>query len=201
MSHGLSQYDGLELNRSTSVDVPRVGGRPGAQASLLPETRKLRHAVGDALSAFVDVQSAAPALNLKRRWVEAMYWFGQARREGSDFVALVKLGITLDILAKGGKFRGILTMSGAVLGMKDSDPITSDQRSLKSFVKQLYDDSRSQIAHGGRLALLQELPLERPLQTRLPRKCLSDTSPVWRSILDRTPTRILLRPYLHYELC
>lgn len=159
-SHGLSQYDGRGLNRSWSVDFPHLGGRPGAQVALLHDTRKLRAAVGEALVAFIEVQSTRSATALKQRWVEAMYWFGQSRREKSDFIALVKLGIALDVLAKGSKARGICDMACAVLGIQATDAITTDNVTLKDFVKKLYNDGRSRISHGGALALLQELPLE-----------------------------------------
>jgi len=154
----ISQFEGAKsFNTSTSIDVPRIGGRPGSQSNFLGETHKLRRAVGDALSAFVEVAPATAAPKLKQRWVEAMYWFGQARREDDEFIALVKYGIALDILAKGGKARGILALCTAVLDMTETDIITSDGRELNKVVKALYDDGRSQIAHGGRLALLTTL--------------------------------------------
>ncbi len=89
-----------------------------------------------------------------------MYWFGQARREKNEFIAVVKYGICLDILAKGSRANGILKLCCAVLGMAEADSMTSDGRSLELVVRKLYEDGRSQIAHGGRLALLQELPVE-----------------------------------------
>ena len=135
---------------------------PGAQVSLLEDTRKLRSAVGDALQAFVEVNPSVASPCLKQRWVEAMYWFGQARREENDFIALVKIGIALDVLAKGGKTRGILALSIAILDKEDDYVIASDGLKLGKLVEKLYEDGRSQIAHGGRLALLNQLPL--PLQ-------------------------------------
>jgi len=160
MYYGLSQFEGAgDFNSSTSIDNPRVGGRPGAQAGFLHDTRKLRAAVGHALQAFVDVTPKGSVPLLKQRWVEAMYWFGQARREKNDFIALVKLGIGLDILAKGGKAKGILRLCCTILGKDKTDVVTSDGMELGALVSKLYDDGRSQIAHGGRLALLHELPV------------------------------------------
>jgi hypothetical protein len=174
ISHGLSQFDGSGLNLSFSLDMPHIGGRPGAQAALLNDTRKLREAVGDALTAFVNVQPHGLAPAMKRRWVEAMYWYGQALRERTEFIALVKIGVALDVLAKGGKFKGILAMACAVLGVQEADSITTDNRTIKSFVKKLYDDGRSRIAHGGSLALLAELPLERHLADSFAARILID---------------------------
>jgi hypothetical protein len=89
-----------------------------------------------------------------------MYWFGQARRDRNEFIALVKFGIALDVLAKGLRANGILQLTCALFDKRDSDVITSDNRALKEIVKTLYEEGRSQIAHGGRLALLQELPID-----------------------------------------
>lgn len=163
MTHRLSQNEGRGLNKSWSMDSPHLGGKPGEQATLLRNNRKLRKAVGNALESFIEPSPSGRAPELKRRWVEAMYWYGQARREQSDFIALVKHGIALDVLAKGGRSRGIVTLSCAVLNLTEGDAITSDGRTLRALVEKLYNDGRSQIAHGGRLALLQELPLERQL--------------------------------------
>jgi hypothetical protein len=160
MHYGLSQFEGMSgFNSSTSIDLPHIGGRPGAQVAFLHDTRKLRAAVADALQAFVDVSPEGNVPLLKQRWVEAMYWFGQARREKNDFISLVKLGIALDILAKGGKAKGILRLCCAVLNKNEAEVVTSDGLQLGALVTKLYDDGRSQIAHGGRLALLRELPV------------------------------------------
>ncbi|WP_316159387.1 HEPN domain-containing protein [Bradyrhizobium sp. SZCCHNRI3042] len=161
MSRSLSQYEGAGgFNSSTSVDVPRLGGKPGAQADYLHDLRKLHADAGKALQDFVDLKPTGSCPTLMRRWVEAMYWFGQARREKSDFIALVKIGISLDVLAKGGKNKGILALASAIMSLAPVDAVTSEGQSLASFVKKLYDEGRSKIAHGGSLALLQELPLE-----------------------------------------
>jgi hypothetical protein len=163
LTYGLSQFDGRKFNQSSSSDFPYIGGRPGSQSALLHGTRKLRDAVGDTLADFIALKPQSAASALKRRWVEAMYWYGQARRERTEFIALVKTGVAMDVLAKGGQCFGILQMACAVLGMAASDPVTTDGRSLKSFVEKLYNEGRSKIAHGGSLALLSEMPLDRHL--------------------------------------
>jgi hypothetical protein len=161
MSRAFSQFEGAGgFNTSTSVDVPNIGGKPGAQANYLHDLRKLHADSGKALQDFVDLAPSGSCPTLMRRWIEAMYWFGQARREKSDFIALVKIGVALDVLAKGGKNKGILALASAIMSLAPQDAVTNDGQSLASFVKKLYDEGRSKIAHGGSLALLQELPLE-----------------------------------------
>lgn len=110
-SRAFSQYEGASVfYTSTSFDVPNTGGKPGAQAKYLHDLRKLHADAGKALQEFVDLNPSGSCPNLMRRWIEAMYWFGQARRQKSDFIALVKIGIALDVPAKGGKYRGILAL-------------------------------------------------------------------------------------------
>jgi hypothetical protein len=89
-----------------------------------------------------------------------MYWFGQSRRERNDFIALVKLGISLDVLVEGGQEWGIKELTKALFGKEESDIISTEKYTLKQVVDRLYKDGRSKIAHGGSLALLRELPLE-----------------------------------------
>lgn len=167
----ISQYDGRGLNRRTSFNLPHVGGRPGTQAQLLKGTSKLQDAVASALISFVS-DDAAKRMSLKQRWVEAMYWFGQSRREMSDFIALVKVGIALDVLAKGSKAKGITKLTAIQFQLAEDDPILSDGRSVKKVIGLIYDEGRSQIAHGGKLALLNEMPVERAVADDLARQVL-----------------------------
>jgi hypothetical protein len=163
----LHQIDGQQLTMSTSIDWPRIGGPPGAQAGLLTDSAVLLNAVSRAITAFVSVAETGNAPLLLQRWVEAMYWFGQARRERNEFIALVKFGVALDVLAKGGKAKGILELSRALFGKVDDDVFASDNRTLKQVVETVYNDGRSKIAHGGALALLRELPIEPGLADNL----------------------------------
>jgi hypothetical protein len=156
----LHQIDGHQLSMSTAIDWPRIGGPPGAQAGLLTDSAVLLNAVSCAIIAFVSVADTGNAPLLLQRWVEAMYWFGQARRKRNEFIALVKYGVSLDVLAKGGKAKGILELARALFGKLDGDVFASDGQTLKQVVETVYNDGRSKIAHGGALALLRELPIE-----------------------------------------
>lgn len=173
LQHDLHQIGGQELGFSISLDLPRLGGPPGSQAGFMSNSTTLRDAVGHALAAFVTVGNVGNSPMLMQRWVEAMYWFGQARRETNEFIVLVKLGIALDVLAKGGRAGGILALTRAVFDKADNDVIASDNRTLKQVVETLYNDGRSKIAHGGTLALLQELPIELTLADNLTARVLA----------------------------
>ena len=172
-TYELHQIEGQPLSMATSVDWPRIGGPPGAQANFLSKNTHLLIAVGQAITAFVSVTGVGNAPNLLQRWVEAMYWFGQARREQNDFIALVKFGIALDVLAKGGYARGILELCRALFAKQDTDVIAPEKRTLKQVVEKIYNEGRSRIAHGGSLALLRELPVELGLADSLTAETLA----------------------------
>lgn len=90
-----------------------------------------------------------------------MYWFGQSRRDTNDFIALVKIGVALDILANGTKERGIIALCCALTDLPKSDVISSSGHTIGSLVSSIYKDGRSQIAHGGnRFGLLNDLPVD-----------------------------------------
>jgi hypothetical protein len=74
----------------------------------------------------------------------------EGSREQNDAVALAKIASSLDVLACGGKFTGIISMLTHLTGWKAEDEITtgSSPLSLKRVVKDVYDNGRSQILHG-----------------------------------------------------
>jgi hypothetical protein len=156
----MTQFDGQQLLSGWRYDDPRVSVPPAEQDGFLDQTRDVREAVGAALRAYVDIQSAVAHRELKRRWVEAMYWFGQSRREADDFIALVKIGIAFDILAAGKKENGIKDLCCAVAGLPESTVISPYGHTISDLVKVIYKEGRSQIAHGGnRFGLLNDLPV------------------------------------------
>lgn len=160
-NHSFSQHENGFLGWSGSREV--FGLRSGAEAidEFVARQQSFLDLVGEAINVVVDDLHGAPNGSLKRRWLEALYWFGEARRSSDDFVALVKIGITLDILSGGGRAGGIVALCCNLWGCEKDHPITADGRSIKKLVDQIYNEGRSRIAHGGRLGLLEEIPLVR----------------------------------------
>jgi hypothetical protein len=140
--------------------MPRVAQRPGDYAAFTADTKPLRDAAGKAVATLLELQPTTSLPSLYLRWLEAMHWFGEARRETVPRIALVKIGITLDVLAQGKKDKGILDLCCQLLDMKKSDPVTID-KNLKWLIDTIYNDGRSQIAHGGKLFLQADLPISR----------------------------------------
>lgn len=153
------QLKGRDVTYSSTLDLPRIARRPGDYAAFISDTARLRDAAGKAVTTLLELKPSARTPELLRRWAEAMHWFGEARREPVPSIALVKFGITLDVLARGTKAGGILLLCCALFDMKEADLATSEGRTLKKLVETIYNEGRSRIAHGGNLFLLADLPI------------------------------------------
>jgi hypothetical protein len=62
----------------------------------------VRDAAGCILQPTVDGRRSGQALHLVERWANALYWVGEARREASDFMAVVDYGCAADGLSGAG---------------------------------------------------------------------------------------------------
>lgn len=156
-----SQLKGRDIGYSSSLDLPRLAQRPGDYAAFIADTERLRVAAGKAVTILLELSPTAPTPTLHRRWTEAMHWFGEARRETVPRSALVKFGITLDVLAQGKRAKGILDLCCILFDMKKTDPATGAGHDLTWLIETIYNDGRSQIAHGGKLFLFEDLPISR----------------------------------------
>jgi hypothetical protein len=143
-----------------SLDIPGLDGEAGLAPNFVAGTVRYREAAGKAITSFVAL-SPADKPNLYQRWCDALFWFGEARRDTEGFMALTRYGMSLDILAKGGKAQGITALVAALLAIKADDPFLTDGTSLKKTVERIYNEGRSQFGHGGRPALLEDLPFSR----------------------------------------
>lgn len=155
------QGQGRDITYSTSFDIPRIALRPGDCAQFMLDTNRLRLAAGKAVRTLLELKPSSSTPNLLRRWAEAMHWFGAARRESVPAIALVKFGVSLDVLARGMRSSGILKLCSNLFDMNDTDRATSDGTNLKQLINAIYNDGRSQIAHGGNLFLLGNVPVEK----------------------------------------
>lgn len=88
--------------------------------------------------------------NLSNRWATALEWLAEGSRDRNDAMALAKMVTCLDILACGGRYKGILDMLSHLLEVPEDRAITtgSNPKRLKEVVKMIYDSGRSQILHG-----------------------------------------------------
>ncbi len=158
----LSQFEGLSLNGGSSIDLPDLFAYPPHADAFLNGTAELRRGAGSAIEAMLRIPQEITLPNLKQRWCDALYWFGEARRDKTEFTALVRYGMCLDVLANGGRAGGIAAMIASFMGQPVMAPLLSDGSSLKKVVDLLYNDGRSRLGHGTRAALLNDLPFPLP---------------------------------------
>jgi hypothetical protein len=78
----------------------------------------------------------------------------------------------LIFLTQGKKAGGILTLCCGLFGLEKSDAISNNGMTLEDAVTAIYDDGRSQLSHGGRLGLLQELPVSKQFSIEFSAKVL-----------------------------
>tara|TARA_R110000851_G_scaffold333531_1_gene514916 strand:- start:87320 stop:88696 length:1377 start_codon:yes stop_codon:yes gene_type:complete len=107
-------------------------------------------AMAHAINGLLDCSHPHP--QLASRWATALDWYAEGQRERSDAIALAKFGTSLDVLASGGKFAGILNLLTNLLGLPENAALTrgTKQSTLRRVVKDIYDSGRSQILHGNR---------------------------------------------------
>jgi hypothetical protein len=87
---------------------------------------------------------------LCKRWTTALDWYAEGCREQNSSIAVAKIGTSLDVLACGGKFKGILELVSHILKCGEDEIIVKGDLnwSLKKLIKEIYDNGRSQILHG-----------------------------------------------------
>jgi hypothetical protein len=159
----LSQYAGLGMSMGTHLDIPDLLRHPPHADAFIKGTEELRTDAGWAIEAMLGIPDGMALPQLRQRWCDALYWFGAARREKTEFAALMLYGTSLDVLTNGDTADGIMDMIAAFAGGSINDPLLTDGMSIKKVVERIYNDGRSRISHGTRAALLNDLPF--PLAT------------------------------------
>lgn len=158
-AHVLSQVRTGDVLESWSLDLPDSGGTREISRQYVKDTVNLRQWAGKAITSVIEPTHTAGAKepSIAQRLCDAIFWFGEARRDRTEFMALVRYGMALDVMAKGSRRRGIITLVERLAGLKGSDKVLNGE-SLETLVGQIYDEGRSQFGHGGRAALIQDLP-------------------------------------------
>ncbi|NIJ74420.1 MULTISPECIES: hypothetical protein [Xanthomonas] len=133
----------------------------------------------DAISMVLDClvdPSKHPHPQLASRWATALDWYAEAQRELSDAIAVAKLGTSLDVLACGGKFGGILGVVIHMTRRQEHALVTKGavQLTLRALVKRIYDECRSKILHGNHHDRMMEFQRDRHLATQLAAEVLRE---------------------------
>lgn len=153
--------------RGSSVQMPGLGSKPGALAAKMTAERPFLDAAGVILEAYVRGRQTGRAPHLIERWANALYWVGEARREESDFMAVVKYGCAADVLSgAGGKATEMTKFAEAALNPK-GEPTPVDELSIGKAVETVYVGGRNKLAHGEMPGLFEDLTGPRTIGDQL----------------------------------
>lgn len=145
----------------TSVQVPGLASKPGEFATKMLAEREFLDAAGTILEAYVQGRQSGKAQHLVERWVNALYWVGEARRETSDFMAVVNYGCAADGLSgAGGNAIEMTKFAKAALNPKE-EPTPTDTMTIEDAVSIVYREGRNKLAHGEMSGLLEDLSAPR----------------------------------------
>ena len=148
--------DGRFIHGS-SINVPGLGSAPGALAAEMQAGRDFLNAAGGVLDAYLESRQTGGAPHIVEAWVNALYWIGEARREVSDFMAVVKYGCAVDVLSgAGGKSPAITAFAKAALAPREAGEPDDGALSVAEAVKMVYEKGRSNLAHGKTPGLLED---------------------------------------------
>lgn len=143
-SSGYLWLPGVHLtHRVPSLDHTHVRQHLNDSSSTL---QALEHAINGLLD------PSHPHPQLASRWATALDWYAEGQRERSDAIALAKFGTSLDVLANGGRFKGIVNLLTHLLGIPKDYIISlgTKQSTLEKVIRTIYERGRSQILHGNR---------------------------------------------------
>lgn len=140
-----------------SANLPGVGSAPGLLAAKMQAEREFLDVAGRILEAYVESRETGSAPPLVEAWVNALYWVGEARREMSDFMAVVKYGCAVDGLSgAGGNCRAMVEFAEAAFGPREADEFRDGAGSAAQAVERVYMDGRNNLVHGNTPGLLED---------------------------------------------
>ena len=173
--------------RGWTSQRPGIGGRPGAVAAKMRAEQPFFDAAGQALEAYVVGRNSGKAPHLVERWANAVYWFGEARREASDFMAVVDYGCAADGLSgAGGDARVLTEFANAALNPKSSATPTGGI-SIPDAVTRIYREGRNKLAHGEEPGLFEDQSETRRLGDELVSLLLNEITAELAEILTNRP--------------
>lgn len=140
-----------------SIEMPGLGAKPGALATKMAAERPFLDDAGEVFTAYLAGRQTGSAPHLVERWMNALYWFGEARRETSDFMAVVNYGCAVDGLSgAGGVATKMVQFAEAALNPK-GQPTPVGVLSVADAVNRLYVEGRNKLAHGEAPGLFEDL--------------------------------------------
>lgn len=173
--------------RGSSVQMPGLGGPPGALAAKMASEQSFLDAAGYILQHYVDGRRSGHVLHLVERWANALYWVGEARREASDFSAVVNYGYAADGLSgAGGGASDMTSFTEAALKPK-GEIVSEGVLTGDVAVHKLYREGRNKLAHGEMSGLLEDHVEQRAVGEALLPALFDVVTPVLADLLQNEP--------------
>lgn len=146
----------------SSADMPGLGAAPGALVTKMHAERKFLAAAGNILDVYLESRQTGDAPLLVEAWVNSLYWLGEARRDASDFMAVVKYGCALDGLSgAGGKSRDIAEFVESALKPVHADESPEGALTAAEAVELVYEKGRNKLTHGEIAGVLEDFSMPR----------------------------------------
>ena len=179
-----------------STQRPGLGSAPGALAAEMAAAKPFLDAAGKLLEAYMRGRQTGRAPHLVERWANALYWVGEARREASDFMAVVDYGCAADGLSgAGGEAKAMTTFAEAALNPQ-AKPVPPGHLTIEDAVTKVYREGRNKIAHGETAGLFEDLSEIRSVGDSLLLALLDAVTVELAAIIDQRP-EILAVPEEH----
>jgi hypothetical protein len=173
--------------RGSSVQMPGIGGRPGALAAKMEGEQSFLDAAGNILQHYINGRRSGQALHLVERWANALYWVGEARREASDFMAVVNYGCAADGLSgAGGKAKDMTSFAEIALN-PGGETVPEGALTVATAVHKVYREGRNKLAHGETSGLLEDLVEPRVVGESLLSALFDVVTPVLADLLQNEP--------------
>lgn len=173
--------------RGSSVQMPGLSGRPGALAAKMAGEKSFLDAAGCILQHYVDGRRTGTALHLVERWTNALYWVGEARREASDFMAVVDYGCAADGLSGAGGGAADMTRFAEAALKPVNGTVPTGAVTVSAAVQQVYREGRNKLAHGETPGLLEDLAEPRAVGDALLSALFDAVTPVLADLLNNEP--------------
>jgi hypothetical protein len=134
------------------------------------------------LGRYVTARNTGPAPHVIERWTNALFWLGEARREASDFMAVVNYGCAADGLSRaGGDAEKITAFAKAALDPKRSAK-PAGALGVGDAVLLVYKEGRNKLAHGEEPGLFEDRSQTRAIGDNLVSSMLNAVT----IVLDQT---------------
>lgn len=173
--------------RGSSLQMPGLSGRPGALSAKMAGEQSFLDAAGCILQHYVDGRKTGTALHLVERWTNALYWVGEARREASDFMAVVDYGCAADGLSGAGGRAADMTRFAESALKPVSGTVPAGAVTVDTAVQQVYREGRNKLAHGEMPGLLEDLAEPRTVGDALLSALFDAVTPVLADLLQNEP--------------